>query len=166
MRLSKKQSKRALSIELPDMPDDYYFDHKFKDATMSSLAHRISCGTDPDVVMKLRRENYLALENGVAGLPVITPLFDQLPAGTCPLAFPAIAPDCFRVARSLEANGIYACPFWNGYHHSLKWDDFPEARYLKTNLLTLPVNQSLSKAHMMFILTSLKEVIHHNSHSQ
>lgn len=149
----------SVSEGLPDMPDDYYFDARMQDWAMSSLARGIAAGIDPDVVIDRRRVNYLALSKMVEGLPDVEPLFGELPEGVCPMSLPMLTPRRDAVTAFLNAHGIAAFPFWKGYHRKLDWSDFPEARYLKDHLLTLPVHQALTNAHMVYIAQVLSEAV-------
>jgi hypothetical protein len=159
MRISKPQADDRVADEAPDMPSEYYLDEQFKNGTMPPLARRTLRAIDPGFVRKRRRENYLALQRELAGRTDKTPLFDQLPDGTCPLAFPVVTHQRHELVRALEAYGVCSYPFWEGYHRGLSWREFPEARFLKENVLTLPVNQSLSEAHMAFIVDLLRVLL-------
>lgn len=159
MRMSKPQPEVQVSDGASDMPSEYYLDAQFKDGTMPPLARRTLSAINPGLVRNRRRANYLALQRELAGIPGITPLFGQLPDTTCPMAFPAITANRLGLVRALEAYGVCSYPFWEGYHRGLNWTDFPEARFLKENVLTLPVNQSLSEAHMEFIVDLLRVLL-------
>ena len=155
MRAASRRGKPTPAEYPPDLPEDYYFDRRLKDQTMPpwslSILHRI----ESTKVCEQRRTNYCALERGLSEIRDVQPLFDSLPGGTCPLAFPAITSNRRPLVQALDARGICCYPFWDGYHRALDWAEFPEARHLKDNLLTLPVNQSLKPAHMEFILQTL-----------
>jgi dTDP-4-amino-4,6-dideoxygalactose transaminase len=144
---------------LPDMPADYYFDAGMEDWSMSSLARGIAAGIDPHAVIDRRRTNYLALAGMTQGLPHVEPLFRELPEGVCPMAMPILTPRRDAVTASLNAHGIAAFPFWKGYHRGFDWSGFPDARFLKDHLLTLPVHQSLTVVHMSYIAQVLSGAV-------
>jgi dTDP-4-amino-4,6-dideoxygalactose transaminase len=154
-RMSRPRKANPTYREVPEMPGEYYLDDRIKDGTMPPLVQRALHSIEPGVVKKRRRENYLALEQGASGIPGLTPLFNQLPEGTCPLYFPMIGANRGEIVQALDAHGVSTNPFWEGYHRSLTWAEFPEARFLKDNVFTLPVNQSLSPLHMKFLLDLL-----------
>ena len=141
----------------PDMPKDYYLDPQLKDKEMPPISIGIFNSIGSSVVNR-RRANYLVLQSNVERIKTLEPLFSYLHEGTCPMAFPVLSPKRREFVRMLESHGVCSYPFWEGYHRNLDWTEFPEARMLKDNLLTLPVNQSLSTAHMQFISSLLAEV--------
>jgi perosamine synthetase len=144
---------------LPDMPADYYFDGGMRDWTMSPLARGIAACIDPGAVIDARRRNYLALAKMTEGLPHIEPLFRELPEGVCPMAMPMLVPHRDAVTAFLDTHGIAAFPFWKGYHRGFDWSGLPDARFLKDHLLTLPVHQSLTNAHMSYIARVFSEAV-------
>lgn len=126
---------------------------------MSRLACGLAADIDPAAVIERRRANYLALQKMTDGLPRVEPLFRDLPEGVCPMALPVLTPDRDAVVALLNTHGIAAFPFWKGYHRGLDWSDFPEARFLKDHLLTLPVHQSLTNAHMAYMAKVLSDAV-------
>ena len=140
----------------PDMPKDYYLDPRLKNKEMPPISIGIFNSIGSTVVNR-RRANYLELQSRIEHIKTLAPLFVHLHKGTCPMAFPVLSPKRRELVRMLESHGVCAYPFWEGYHRNLDWTDFPEARMLKDNLLTLPVNQSLSTAHMRFISRLLSD---------
>lgn len=134
-----------------DMPKNYYVNPALNNKRMPPPCLRIVKGVNPADVIRRRRANYLELHRDFLNSGEAEPLFDELPAGTCPMAFPVLSPERQKIVHFLEEHGVCSYPFWEGYHRDLDWSAFPEARMLKDNLLTLPVNQSLSVPHMHFI---------------
>lgn len=144
---------------LPDMPAEYYFDTRMQDWAMSSIAKGIVATIDPDTVTDRRRANYLALAEMTKDLACVEPLFYDLPGGVCPMAMPVLTSHRDAVVSFLNAHGIGAFPFWKGYHRGLDWSSFPDARFLKDHLLTLPVHQALTRADMGYIAHVLSEAV-------
>ncbi len=136
---------------LSDMPSDYYFDKAIQNWSISCLSMGILSQIDPAVVIDQRRKNYTQLYKAVREIPGVSPLFDHLPDGVCPFGLPLIVPKRSRWAKALNACGIAAFPFWEGYHCGLQWDEYPDAQYLKDNLLVLPVHQGMHECHIRFI---------------
>ena len=79
------------------------------------------------------------------------------PAGACPLAFPFVVADRSYWRSQLERRGILI-QGWPGYYPGFDWAAYPQACYLKDRLLTLPVHQNLTFAHMEYIAQCVTEV--------
>jgi dTDP-4-amino-4,6-dideoxygalactose transaminase len=86
-------------------------------------------------------------------------LYADLPEGVCPLSFPVIISNRDELILKLRQLSIDAVAWWKGYHKGLKWDEFPEARFLKDNVLTLPVHQDLSDEDINYIGKNFLQVI-------
>jgi len=139
------------------MPESNYFDEGKIGWTISRLSRRILAGTHPAEIVATRRHNYRLLQDAFFGLPSIRPLYDDLPDHVCPLSFPLFIDDRSRWAQALEERGIQVGG-WPSYHRGFDWRDFPEARHLKDDLLTLPVHQDLDGRHMGHIAQSVKAI--------
>ena len=155
-RLVRKPPSAKALEEMPDMPSDYYFDRRLRDASIAHVSLGLARAHDPSAVVQRRRMNYLELEHALTSVPGIVPLFDNLPAGVCPLTFPVIVNDPFRWAAFLEGRGIDVYSWWAGFHCGCSWDEFPEARFLKKHLLCLPVDQVLGTRHLAFIAETVR----------
>jgi perosamine synthetase len=140
----------------PDMPKDYYFDVRKINWSISRLSGGILRTMNPIDIIEKRRRNYEYLYNSLADIPALRPLFDKLLNNVCPLSFPALVNDRGRWCKALKDYGIFVGGWWAGYHRSFNWEEFPEARKLKNNLLTLPVHQSLDIVHMEHIAKSVR----------
>lgn len=86
------------------------------------------------------------------------PLFPGLPETAVPLACPVLVENRDAVAAALQERGIGATPWWAGYHQGLDWTDFPESRYLKDQVLALPVHQGLDEIGLDYIADALAGV--------
>jgi perosamine synthetase len=165
--LNKSWLKRSLdqNSEIDrEMPQNNYFDKQKIDWSISRLSKGILNTTNPDKIVEKRRRNYQYLYKALFNIPTLHPLFDDLPNNVCPLSFPALVEDRNRWCKALNANGILAYEWWAGYHQSFDWEEFPEARHLKNNLLTLPVHQSLDVGHMEYMAKCVK-LIAEESHN-
>jgi dTDP-4-amino-4,6-dideoxygalactose transaminase len=158
MLISNRQVHEQCIVELPDMPDDYYFDESFRNIGIPRLSLGLLWAIDSNRVARQRRENYLQLEKVVKQFPDLVPLFANLQDGVCPLVFPIIVKDRSVWAGALARLGIGVYPWWEGYHRKCSWEAFAEARYLKDHLLCLPVNQALGERHMAFIGQAVTEL--------
>lgn len=145
---------------LPDMPADYYYHPACASWDMSKVTAGLLQEVDPQLVRDRRRANYNCLRDALAGLPGLDLLFPDLPAGVCPLVMPLLVPaERDRLVAALNRRGIGAFPFWAGYHRRLSWAAFPDARYLKDHLLTLPVDHALGRDQMHCIARTLGRLL-------
>jgi len=133
-----------------ELPKSNYFDGQKIDWSISRLSKGILSKTDPDKIVEIRRRNYQRLHETLRNTNCVQLLFDDLPNDVCPLSFPVFVKDRTRWCNALEDKGIPAGG-WPSYHRGFDWKEFPEARHLKNDLLTLPVNQSLDVHHMEYI---------------
>ncbi len=135
----------------PDLPISYYYDVQLSDKSMSKVSLRMLATFNVEEVISRRNEiyvQYLKLLSDVAGVKL---LFRHLPQGVCPLKFPIIVRNRKRLCEKLNELSIDAITWWAGYHRHLPWDDFPDACFLKNNLLALPVHHQLNHKHIKFI---------------
>ena len=131
----------ADSAERPDMPNRYYFNPPLDgDRALHPKSAAILDSLPWPHFVRARRDNYLRLLAMLDGIEKIQPLFPDLPAATCPLSLPLLVSNRDAYARILQARGIAAFPWWAGFHRgALDWSQFPDACWLKHNLLTVPV---------------------------
>lgn len=158
LHLWHKPGSHTKAKPFPDMPSGYYFDRAIQNWAMSQLSAGILNKINPDSVVERRRENYIQLYQAVSKIPGVSPLFDHLPDGVCPLGLPVIVKERSCWAKALNAYGIAAIPWWEGYNQKASWDEFPEARYLKDNVLFLPIHHILDKRHMRFIAECMSSI--------
>ena len=139
----------------PDIPKSYYFDTDLRDRRMSALTRRALDGQDISGAIRQRRENYVMLQGLLEGMTGVTLLQIDLPADACPLNMPILVPQRDTVVRRLVSDGIAANPWWSGYNRHLIWDDTGDAKYLKDNLLTLPIYQMFGVEHLRHMTSRL-----------
>ena len=139
-----------------EMPTSNYFDEQKIGWSLSGLSRGILSITNPDKIVEIRRRNYQYLHNALFNIPTLQLVFDELPDDVCPLSFPFFVKDRSRWCKALEDSGILVYEWWAGYHRGFDWEEFPEARHLKNNLLTLPVHQGLDVHHMEYIAECVK----------
>lgn len=147
----------------PDMPADYYFDKRIQNWSISKISLDILCRTDPETVINRRRDNYLCLVEMIKKIPRVKLLFNNLDTGVCPLGLVVLVSPRSAIARSLNAFGIAAFPWWEGYHKDCDWHDFPESRFLKDNALYLPINQTMGQRQMEYIGHCIEYICRHRS---
>jgi dTDP-4-amino-4,6-dideoxygalactose transaminase len=142
------------------MPDDYYFNPEM-DADRGlhrqawAVAGSVSCA---ETVCR-RRRNYLRLAGALGGIRGVELLYPQLPEGVCPVSLPLLVSSRNACVEALQAKGIAALPWWAGFHRDrIDWSQFPEACWLKHNLLTLPVHQELDDRHSDYLAETAAQV--------
>jgi len=146
-----------------EMPKGNYFDSQKIGWSISKVSKGIISTTNPHKIFEQRRSNYQYLHNALQKLSSISFLFEFLPDNVCPLAFPIYVHDRNQWADELEARGILVGG-WPSYHRGFNWGDFPEARHLKNDLLTLPVHQELEIRHMEYIAECVYSIAESHGH--
>jgi dTDP-4-amino-4,6-dideoxygalactose transaminase len=100
------------------------------------------------------------LARALDGIPGVELLYPELPDGICPLSLPLIVANRDARVATLLAKGIPALPWWAGFHRNgIDWSQFPDACYLKHNLLTLPVHQDLDDRHSDYLAETSVRVL-------
>lgn len=135
----------------PEMPYSYYYDENLSDRKISKITKRMLGTFDVPSIVSRRCDNFITYLRLLSDVKKIKPLFKGLPDGVCPLFFPITVNNREELCRELNEQSIDAVAFWSGYHRDLPWDDFPDACFLKENLLALPVHHQLNTEHIRFI---------------
>jgi dTDP-4-amino-4,6-dideoxygalactose transaminase len=114
---------------------------------MSSISDKVMGGLDYEQIRRKRRENFVFLREKLAGRVKL--LREDLPEGVCPLFFPILVRDKAAAARALQHQGIGAVEFWNDPQTNPHIG--PDAWYLRSHVLELPIHQDVSKAQLEYI---------------
>lgn len=139
-----------------DIPGHYYFDPALRGAQMSVFTSRPLRAYSVAETIAIRRANWQRYRDVFNALPEIRMLVSELPADACPLNMPIIVAGRDRVVRALQKNGIGATAWWAGFNRNLDWSGQAEAMALKDNVVSLPVHQYLSAAHIDHIIAQLR----------
>lgn len=156
--LHTEKAKQETS-EFPDMPKDYYYHQNLNDRRMSVISQYMLTGFDVKYVRKRRRDNFKRYLKLLPEESLVIPLFSELPDDVCPLYFPVIVDRCREVCRDLNSLSICAINWWYMFHKNLPWGDFPDACFLKRNLLALPVHPQLFDHHIDYIVSHLLAIV-------
>jgi perosamine synthetase len=140
--------------KLNKMPTTYYYDDALTNKGISRTASYMLKMFDVDSIVQKRRNNFRQLFILLSESPCYEPLYKELPEGICPLNFPIVVRNRDSLTSKLQDLSIDACQWWKGYHPALSWGEFPEACFLKDNILTLPVHQDLNDKDIMYIAES------------
>jgi dTDP-4-amino-4,6-dideoxygalactose transaminase len=112
---------------------------------------------DPERLRERRRANYLTL---LAELAELAPAAHrELPDGTAPLYFPALARDRPAAIRGLLEHGVRPLEVWPVPHPLLDRERFAELEPLRAGLLALPVHQALGEREIGRVLEAAKRVL-------
>ena len=120
---------------------------------------------DPRQVFLTRRSNYERLAKAIESIDSMKLLYDSLEEGTCPLHLPVIVTKRKKWFNVLTSMGVYALPWWEGYHRKLDWTGYYDATILKDNILTLPIHQDLSASDIDLIAKAVQQadcIINHS----
>ncbi|MBI4953026.1 MAG: DegT/DnrJ/EryC1/StrS family aminotransferase [Myxococcales bacterium] len=118
------------------------------DLAMSPLTEHLLPRFDYAAIRCRRRANFLGLRARLQGQ--VTPLFDELPPGTCPLFFPVLVADKQATVAALVARGVQAIPFWN-QGDAAACRPGSDAAFLRRHVMELPVHQGLDAAALDFV---------------
>lgn len=134
-------------------PDQYY-NENLSDKQMSAITNFLLDTFNVDDIIMRRRNNFNLFKSVITNCG-IKPLFRELPEGVCPLCFPIIARNRDYLQVKLYERNVYSDAWWNGYHKAIDWDNYPDACYLKENILTLPIHEGLDDQDIVSIAENL-----------
>ena len=126
---------------------------------MSRISQMVAAATEPSQVVRIRRENFLTLNYMLKGLPEYRPVWDKLPAGTCPLFLPVRVENRAELMARMATGGIETFRFGASSPHRLDPNDFPEAAALREGILCLPVHQDLGANDIGLIARTFREAV-------
>jgi perosamine synthetase len=153
-RLLNRSGSTASDDRKSDARPEMLSSNCFNESRRKWQISRVSLGclaqTSAAEVRARRRRNFACLHEQLRPGEHLRPLYQSLPEGVSPMAFPVYAQNPLQARTYFEAMGILV-QGWPGYYPNMPWDDFPDACALKDTLLTLPVHQNLSLAQMKYI---------------
>ena len=148
----------------------FFFDHGgVLDATSLPPAMRIASATlaefaDTDLEASARRRlrNYEAVQQWVASLPQLTPMFDRIPAGAVPLNFPVIVSQGKReqLYFNLIRREILPTALYHTLIPEISARKFPHSHFVCTNILNLPTHADINHTHLAAYEEILRGAIH------
>jgi dTDP-4-amino-4,6-dideoxygalactose transaminase len=133
------------------------FDPALVDLGMSALSDVIARRLDASAIVAARRRNYFLLLGRLRD--VVPPVFQELPAGACPLFYPLLCEDKRAVAARLAAAGIETVDFWREGHPLCSAEAFPEVQALRRKVLEVPVHQDLGPEDMAYVAARVREAV-------
>lgn len=118
--------------------------------------------TDLEASARHRLRNYEAVQQWVASLPQLTPMFDRIPAGAVPLNFPVIVSQGKREQLYINLIGREILP--TALYHTLipeiSAQQFPHSHFVRTNILNLPTHADISQTHLAAYEEALRTAVH------
>jgi dTDP-4-amino-4,6-dideoxygalactose transaminase len=122
------------------------------------LSRKMLDAAPADQIVARRRENYRRLLKAAARLSWAEPLFDDLPAGVCPLGLPLVAEERDRRRDELLAHGVNVRTYWEHLPVEVGADRFEAAAWLRDRILVLPVHQGLRSDQVDWLAKKLSAI--------
>ncbi|RKD97337.1 DegT/DnrJ/EryC1/StrS family aminotransferase [Halopiger aswanensis] len=121
-------------------PEERYEEGK---TPMSKLSKYVLENADPDWIREQRRANYRTWHRILADRDDLAVVYDDLPEGICPLAFPVRADHPDDLVATFEDHGIGAYT-WPRLSTTVRDDPaYETARRLSSTIVALPVHQHI-----------------------
>ena len=103
-------------------------------------------------VIERRRIHFQHLLNVLSSLNRTAPLIANIQDGVCPLVFPLVVrgdPSVF--VQFCKARGVLAEIFWPDLHSRFPVSQYPEAHWLKKNVVSFPLHHHLTAADLVHL---------------
>ncbi len=127
-----------------------------KYAKIGTLTKHIIKNSDSKEIIKQRRKNFSFLLQNLDNAQKIKPIFNSLPEGICPLAFPILAENRTDIVKKLRNSNIEAQKHWDTLiPKEIDRKKFTATDYLAKRELSLPIHQDLNENHMELIIKSI-----------
>lgn len=134
---------------------------------LSGLTRRIAATADPAAIVESRRKNWVTLNGLLVGSPGYCKVFETLADQVCPLFLPIWVAQREPVIAALQAEQIETFILGAIRHPCLDTTEYPETKYLRNQVLCLPVHQQLQTEHLERMAACLRPLIaRHGSRRQ
>jgi perosamine synthetase len=155
-----KSRRAAAPAFSPDSSDSSFnFDPAWLDKRSSWFTRTMTRLASPARIAAARRANYERIANALAGLAGGRPLYDRLPQGACPWAFPFVADDPERLCARLRAAGVPVVGFgrtlWPGVDETV----CAASSELSRRVLAFPCHQELREQEIAGMLAAITEAL-------
>tara|TARA_B100000029_G_C17591700_1_gene962723 strand:+ start:2275 stop:3405 length:1131 start_codon:yes stop_codon:yes gene_type:complete len=127
----------------------------YKPAPMSLISQKIYNSLNLEEIISIRRSNFEHLDEELAVIDEIQPLFRELPVGVCPLGYPILVNNRDGLIRHLIRNHIYPPIHWN-IPSDIDKKRFSQSWQISKNILTLPTDQRYCHADMTRMASEIK----------
>jgi len=143
----------------PYNPSEFFSD--WQNAGLSIFSKSLFKLTLHERVVEDRRSHFQSLLETVSQCRRIAPLITYLQDGACPFVFPLIVTGNAPVFVDFcRARGVWADLYWPDLHPKFPALQFPEARWLKQNVVALPVHQGLTAENLVLLKQTILEWEH------
>jgi perosamine synthetase len=159
MKKGRPEHNNLANNRFPDIPAYEYYEINLNRRKISNLTKYMLKHWNSNHIMQKRRSNYQRYLRAFADQRNIKPLFNELPEGVCPLYFPILVNNSKYISSRLNLRSVGSIAWWSYFHRNCSWPDYPEACYLKNNLLVLPVHHQLNERHIDYIIRQVNEVL-------
>ncbi len=149
--VSRSIGREDAQIDTPDI-NSLDFDSSVLDFQMSRRSLSLLPKIDTRALKRRRRENYCYVQHALSDLKCLRPLFDGLPAGTCPLKFPLVTPRDHTKARDIMHQYPLVYRWWPLFHPSVPWDEFPDSVWLKKHCFVIEIHQDMETRHLDYLI--------------
>jgi perosamine synthetase len=153
-RMLKPRQAQALTPSSSD--SSFEFDPRWLDKRASWFSRRVIARVSHPRIVALRRANYLALQQALAGLPGCRPLFAALPDGACPWLFPLLVEQPQPLFERLRAQGVPMTRFgetlWPGA-------DCANSADLSRRVIAFPVHQELRADELAWMAAAIRTAL-------
>ena len=139
----------------------YHFDEQWANVQMSVFSQFVMNRSSNSRSVARRRANYNYFLKYLSALPGCRPLFDTLPAGVVPFAFPLFLDDPARVFPRLKMRGI---PMFRW--EDLDADDCEVSKKYSQHLIQIPCHQELREGELRWIVSCIGEIVGGDFHSE
>lgn len=128
-------------------------------SAMSPLSKRVAATADPAHILQRRRQNYLALDQALTGVPGYRKLFAGLPEGVCPLYLPIWVGQREQVMSAMYRQGVETFRFGATPHPIIGDALRADSSRLRDNILGLPIYDEVSEADIATMAELLRALL-------
>lgn len=121
------------------------------------ISRRMLFGVDEQEIIQRRRSHFQALLHVACDAAHLTPLLKSLRDGVCPLFFPVLVNDSRQFSNYMESRGVNTPRLWERHHCQFPKEEYPDATFLKSHVVALPVHQYLRRVDIELICDSVLE---------
>ena len=132
-------------------------------SAMSPFSKRIATTADPAHIVHRRRQNYLALDQALAGVPGYRKLFAGLPEGVCPLYLPIWVDRREELMSAMHRQGVETFRFGATPHPIIGDALRADSRRLRDNILGLPIHDEVSEDEIATVAELLRALLYRHA---
>ena len=124
---------------------------------MSCLSRAILNGQDPENIIERRRRNYLHMDSLLSR--GANRVFEELPPGVCPWAYPLQVDKKEVFLKRLLECGVEGVNSWYANHPALPKGVFHESDELRRTVIQLPCHHDLADADISYIAGQVNKLL-------